>query len=310
MGGSIMKKETFTFNDPQNEEIHVYKWFPEGEPKAIVQLAHGLVETADRYERFAEVLTKEGYGVYINDHRGHGKTAKVVENVGHMGRYGFSWMVRDMQILTQIIKRENPGLPVFLFAHSMGSFLAQEYVKNYGRELKGLVLSGTAGKTAGVAMGSLLAQMYKRVKGPKVKNKTIDKMAFGSFNKPFAPNRTQFDWLSRDEAEVDKYIANPFCGIVCTNSFYHSFYEGLNKLHDERTMRRVPKDLPIFIFVGDADPVGGKTVTVKWLIDKYKELGIKDVSYIFYKGGRHEMLNETNRDEVMQDTVNWLNSHM
>ncbi|EYE89400.1 alpha/beta hydrolase [Fervidicella metallireducens AeB] len=307
-----MKKEDFTFKDGEGVEIFTYKWSPEEgqEIKAVVQIAHGMAETAARYERLAEFLTNEGYMVYANDHRGHGKTAKAVENLGYIGKDGFNWMIEDMKQLNDIIKKENPDKPVFLLGHSMGSMLSQGYITKYGDSIKGVILSGTAGKQGFLLeLGVLIAKLEMKNKGEKWQSSLLNKLSFGSYNNSFKPTKTEFDWLSSDEMEVEKYIKDPFCGTVFTSSFFYDFLKGFRYIHQQQNMARIPKKLPIYIFAGDKDPVGNKCKTIKWLIEEYKKLGIEDVEYKFYKDGRHEMLNEVNRDEVMKDLLNWIKRH-
>jgi alpha-beta hydrolase superfamily lysophospholipase len=308
-----MKNETFTFNDDQGIEIFVYKWLPEDDVKVkgVVQISHGMAEAAARYERTANALTASGYIVYANDHRGHGKTAGKVENVGYCGEDGFNWMVKDMYSLNGIIRRENPGLLVFLLGHSMGSFLSQSYISIYGDTIDGVILSGTSGRQGPIlGIGTMLAKLEMKRVGPKTSSNMLNKMSFGSYNKQFKPCRTDFDWLNRDEVAVDLYINDPYCGGVFSTGFFYDLTKGLRDIHKKETMERIPKDLPVYLFSGEKDPVGNCCKTVRSLIDDYKTLGIVDVSYKFYKDGRHEMLNELNRDEVIADVINWLDRHL
>ena len=307
-----MRAEEVSFIDSENVKIHYYKWSPENIEnfKAIIQISHGMAEVSERYDRFAQALTSEGYIVYANDHRGHGKTAGKIENVGYLGDHdGFLWMVKDMQELSTIAKNENIGLPLFLFGHSMGSFLCQRYIQLYGKEIDGVILSGTNGKQGlKLYLGLLIAKFEICKNGRKVKSETLNRMSFGSYNKSFKPFRTEFDWLSRDTSEVDKYIKNDFCGGIFTAGFFQDFFIGLKEIEKLSNMSKVPKNLPIYIFSGSKDPVGSDTKGVMKLVNAYKNLGIKDIKYKFYKEGRHEMLNEINRDEVTGDIINWLNS--
>ncbi|MFZ5351989.1 MAG: alpha/beta hydrolase [Bacillota bacterium] len=308
-----MKYEHFTFYDPQDFEIYVYKWMPEEGtvPKAAIQIAHGMAETAARYERLADYLTSHGYIVYANDHRGHGRTAKSLDNVGYLGKDGFNWAVKDMHQLNGIIRKENTELPVILIGHSMGSFMSQQYITLYGESLDALILSGTNGAFGfDVSAGILLARLEIALKGDKHRSKLLDKMSFGKFNNPFKPARTQFDWLSRDCQEVDKYIDNPYCGSVFSAGYFYDLARALKKLHLPDAMSKIPKELPIYIFSGDMDPVGNYGKGPKRLYNMYKELNIKNVTLKLYKNGRHEMLNETNRDEVMKDILDWLNNNV
>jgi alpha-beta hydrolase superfamily lysophospholipase len=307
-----MKTEMLSFKDLEGKNISYYKWSPENdEYKGVIQIAHGLSETAARYERFAKWLTEAGYIVYANDHRGHGKTAGSVDNLGYAGVDGFNWMIKDMKQLNDIAREENAGKPLFLFGHSMGSFLAQRYITLHGEELKGVILSGTSGKQGMVLnVGIFLAKRGIKKWGAKAKANNINNLTFGGYNKPFKPSRTSFDWLSRDNAEVDKYISDSYCGTVPTYGFFNDLFAALKTLHRRVTMDKIPRELPIYLFSGEKDPVGGSTKSVLSLIKLYKKIGVKDVSYKFYVEGRHEMLNEINRDEVMQDNLKWLEEHI
>lgn len=300
--------------DPQGAEIFVYKWLPKNIKKAkgVVQIAHGLAEHASRYERFAQKLTAAGYIVYANDHRGHGKTAGKLENVGYFGdKNGFDWMVQDLYQLNGIIHNSFPKLPVFLFGHSMGSFLVQNFIERYKFSTNGAVLSGTLGpQGALIDLGIFLSAAIILFKGKKYRSHFLFSLAMGSYNNSFKPARTKFDWLSRDKKEVDKYVADPYCGGVFTSQAYQDLFRGIKNMHRKGNMRKISKDLPIYLFSGEKDPVGSKTKTVVKLIDLYNGLEIRNVTWKFYKKGHHEMLNETNREEVMKDVIHWLNSQV
>jgi alpha-beta hydrolase superfamily lysophospholipase len=309
----VMKMETFTFRDPQDYEIFVYKWLPENgrQIKAAVQIAHGMAETAARYERFAKALTEAGYMVYANDHRGHGRTTKDPAKVGFMGTDGLNWAVKDMQQLHQVIQNENPTLPIFLLGHSMGSFLTQQYISLYGAGLQGAILSGTSGKQGFILnAGALLAKLVMLLKGAQTPSPFLDQLTFGGYNNHLKPNRTKFDWLSRDEVEVDRYIADPFCGTVFSAGYFYDLCRFLKQIHRLDTQRQIPVNLPIYLFAGSMDPVGNLTKTIRQLIRTYQTLEIHDVNGKFYPDGRHEMLNETNRDEVTRDVIQWLDGHL
>jgi alpha-beta hydrolase superfamily lysophospholipase len=309
-----MLSNNFIFNSVDGTKVFVYNWIPDNgvKVKGIVQIAHGMAETAARYEAFAEYLTANGYIVYANDHRGHGKTAVTVENLGYLAdEDGFHWLVKDQHQLSEIIKKENPALPLFLFGHSMGSFITQRYIMLYGSELKGAILSGSNGKQGMMLnVAKLLAKNEIKKQGRKAKSYKLNNMTFSSYNNAFKPNRTEFDWLSRDNAEIDKYINDPFCGTVFTAGFYYDFFTGLKEIEKKKNLSLVPKGLPIYIFSGDKDPVGKFGKGVINLNKTYKDYDIKDVTYKLYEGGRHEMLNEINRNEVMNDIVDWLNLHI
>lgn len=305
-----MKCEEFYFKGSDNLDIHVYKWEPKNiNPIGCIQIAHGMSETAIRYEYFAKILTENGYIVYINDHRGHGKTAEVIENVGYLAdKNGFTYLVDDIKILTDIIKQENKHLPIYLFGHSMGSFASQRYIMEYSDKLDGLILSGSNGKH-GIILNIAQKVIKYEIKknGRKHRSKILDNLIFGGNNKGFKSPRTDFDWLSRDEKEVDKYIEDPFCGVLFTCGFFEDFINGLKELEDKENIKKIPLDLPIHIMSGDKDPVGKNGKGVLRLERQYKNLGVKDVSCKLYKDGRHEMLNEINKDEVIKDIIDWLN---
>lgn len=309
-----MLSKNFVFKSGDGTDIFVYNWMPDEDikVKGIVQIAHGMAETAARYERFAEILTKNGYIVYANDHRGHGKTAGNIESLGYLAdEDGFGWLVKDLYQLSGIIKKENSELPLFLFGHSMGSFAAQKYIMLYGNELKGTILSGSNGRQGIILdIGTMFAKNEIKKHGRKVQSFKLNKMSFGSYNNTFKPNRTEYDWLSRDNAEVDRYIEDPFCGTVFTAGFFYDFLTALKEIENKSNLSFVPKDLPIYIFSGEKDPVGKCGKGVINLYNRYKNYGIKDVTYKLYKDGRHEMLNEINRDEVMKDVVDWLNKQI
>ena len=309
-----MKNEDFTFVSEEGTEIFVYKWLPEANKEIIgvVQIAHGMAENAGRYEALAKKLTDDGFAVYANDHRGHGKTSDSVEKQGILANNeGFKWMVKDVHKLTEIIKRNHADIPVFLLGHSMGSFIAQKYIMIYGNELDGVILSGTNGRQGFMlTVGSFVAMVECQLKGRDAKSLILTQMSFGSYNDNFKPLRTKFDWLSRDNSEVDKYITDPYCGAVFTAGFYYDFLEGLKEIEKQENMDKVPKDLPIYMFSGAKDPVGKEGKGVRDLYDSYKSMGVKDVLIKLYKGGRHEMLNEINREEVMENLVKWIKSHV
>ncbi|MFQ5010109.1 alpha/beta hydrolase [Clostridioides difficile] len=306
-----MKCTNFTFKGEEGLDIYTYKWEDENikKPKAVIQIAHGMAETAQRYETFAKVLTKNGYIVYINDHRGHGKTAKIIENVGHLAeKEGFICLVEDMYTLTNIIKKENEDLPIYLFGHSMGSFASQRYIMDYSNNLSGLILCGSNGKQ-GIILNLAHLIINREIKryGRRSKSNKINNLIFGG--EIIRRNeKTKFDWLSRDKEQVEKYINDPFCGVVCSCGFFYDLVQGLKEIEDKENLKKVPLDIPIYIISGDKDPIGKNGKGVLRLRDRYIKLGVKDVTCKLYKDGRHELLNEINREEVFEDIICWLNN--
>lgn len=300
--------ENFKFKTKKSILINTYKWVPAGEVKAVVQISHGMNEHILRYDEFAKFLSGKGYLVYGSDHLGHGDSLLEGESLGYISdEDGFNDMIEEMKSLTDIIKKENKDFKVFLFSHSMGSILAQRYIELYGDDIDGLILSGTSGEPPAVlGAGIFLSNIIMKTKGRRYKSKMIDNLSFGSYNKKFSPKRTEFDWLTSDEEEVDKYIEDPLCGNLFPVSFFYDLYIGMKEIHNDENLEKVPKDLPIYIFSGNNDPVGEYGKGIVGLNNKYKRLGVKDVEYKLYENRRHEMLNETNKLEVMIDILNWL----
>jgi alpha-beta hydrolase superfamily lysophospholipase len=296
------------------EKVFCYKWLPKinTPPKAAIQIAHGMAEHAKRYDPFARFLVDSGFCVYANDHRGHGNTAGFSGKIGHFAdENGWNLAVKDMHAITCFIKEQYPGLPIFLFGHSMGSFLSRHYIALYGNEVKGVILSGTGGDPGLLGcIGRFIAFLECRIKGIRSHSLLLTKLSFGKFNNSFKPNRTDFDWLSRDDMEVDKYIGDPFCGEVFTAGFFHDLFTGMKFINQSDNIKKIPKNLPVYLFSGDKDPVGNNKKGVEQVYNSYKKAGFSDVKLKFYKGGRHEMLNEINRKEVYGDIVGWLNEHV
>jgi len=309
-----MKSDTFIFSTSDGVQIFVYKWLPDevSVVKGAIQIAHGMGEHAARYERFAQKLTSEGYAVYANDHRGHGKTAGSPESIGYFAdENGWEKVVDDMHTLTGIIKKYFSNRPFFLFGHSMGSFLSRHYSMLYGHELTGLVLSGTGGDPGAIGkIGLFIAKIEAKLRGKRARSEIMTKLSFGAFNNAFKPNRTEFDWLSRDNAEVDKYINDPWCGGVFTAGFFFDMLGGLGYINKKENIAKIPKNLPIYLFSGAKDPVGANTRGVIQIYNTLRSAGISDVTLKFYTDGRHEMLNEINREEVFNDVIAWLKKHV
>lgn len=277
-------------------------------PKAIVAIAHGMAEHAARYDEFAQALNHAGFLVQAIDHLGHGAQIKQ-DQKGHWPHDGFDQCVTNMHTWIQAL-HTTYKVPVFLLGHSMGSFFAQAYVSRYSESIAGCILSGTNAPNAMAKMGSILANVLFFAADRTKPNGFLNNLSFGSFNKPFAPNRTEFDWLSRDEKRVDAYVSDPWCGYVCTTGFFQSFLKGLSKLSTPSELAAIRKDLPLYLFAGSLDPVGGQGKGVKRMAELYREAGISDVELRLYAEGRHEMLNEINRNDVYADCIHWLTHHL
>ena len=250
--------KNFSFVDRYGKEIKYYKWSEVENPKGIVQIVHGMTEYALRYDYFAKKLCENGYIVYAHDQRGHGETSPKDEEKGYIADdEGFDILVENVKELTDVAKKENSNLPIILFGHSMGSFVSQRYIELYGNGIDGVILSGTNGKPDRITkLGILISKIEIMLKGRKAKSKLMDKLSFGDFNSNFKPTRTDYDWLCSVNEEVDKYIESPVCGFICSTSFYYDLIRGLWKINKKENLNNIPKNLPIYIFAGDKDPVG------------------------------------------------------
>jgi alpha-beta hydrolase superfamily lysophospholipase len=248
--------------------------------------------------------------VYANDHRGHGKTARHETELGWIGPDGFRLAVSDLKELLAHEKAEHPGLPRFVLGHSMGSFFTQELAIESGEELSGAILSASSGKPNLLASAGRLVARAERVRlGARRPSALLTRLSFDAFNKVFAPNRTAFDWLSRDPAEVDAYVADPRCGFPVSTQLWVDLLDGTANIARPERQARIPKALPVFIIAGAEDPVSDRTKGLRQLLAAYARAGLRDVTHRFYEGARHEVLNETNRDEVTADIAAWLEAH-
>ena len=304
----MIERVPFVLTSTAGPALDARAWLPEGQPRAVVQLVHGMSEHIDRYDTPARYLASHGYLIVGHTHLGHGPKAEIK---GFFAREnGWQRLIDDVHALRERTQREHPGLPYVILGHSMGSFVTRCYLRERAEGLAGCMLSGTgfvpkSTAATGVAVSSLICLLG----GEKKPSELIDKLGFSSSNKPFAPNRTPFDWLSRDDAEVDKYIADPDCGFVFTASGYRDLFRGLIRLADLTEMRSIPKDLPLLLFSGDHDPVGGMGEGVRKVAEEFRQAGLTDVTVKLYPDARHETFNELNREEVYADLVRWLNTH-
>ena len=287
-----------TFTNADGLAISFRRWLPDGEPRAIVQIAHGASEHSGRYDRFARYLTQHGYAVVADDHRGHGETAKVT-GVGIAGPRGWQGMVDDLAELGALAKAEIGDVPLVLVGHSMGSFLAQRLIQDRGDTLAGVVLSGSSGGLANVDDTIAVLETLPADQPAPI---------FGPLNAPFEPARTPFDWLSRDTDEVDRYVADPMCGddAPLTIGFVLDMMRSGRETWKPENEQRIPRDLPVLLITGEADPVSEGAATVRALEARYRSNGMTDVTGLYYPDARHELLNETNRDAVQDDVRAWL----
>ncbi len=294
----------FEFRGDDGESLLARRWLPEGRPRAVLQIAHGLGEHSGRYARLAAALNAAGYGVYASDHRGHGPEAPAAD-LGHFAdEGGWEKVVGDLWTLNRLIAAELPRTPIIFIGHSLGSFLGRGFIAEHSDALAGAALSGSSGKPPAIAtLGRLIARAERLRLGKRGKSRLIFQMWFGDFNKPFRPARTAFDWLSRDDREVDAYVADPLCGFPFTTQLAIDVLDALPRVTSRENLARIRKDLPIYVFSGERDPVGAN---IKGLIADLKAAGFAKLTTRLYPGARHETLNETNRDEVTRDLIAWL----
>lgn len=308
-----MEAESFKFKSC-GKEIFAYKWLPQKgiRIKAIIQIAHGMAEHASRYRAFGLAMANEGIAVYANDHRGHGKTAGHVDNVGYFAdKNGWDLVIEDIHKFTELIKKDHPGIPFFLFGHSMGSLLVRNYCFIYGKDIDGIILTGNSGDPGLLKfLGVLVSRLEILFKGKRAKSPFLNKLTLGAYNKAFSPARTDFDWLSRDNKVVDEYIGDPFCGGVFSAGFFLDLSLGALAVNNPANISKTPGDLPIFLLSGGSDAVSNMAKDIEKICSQYRKAEIKDISFKIYPGARHELLNETNKEEVCSDIAGWIDQYI
>jgi alpha-beta hydrolase superfamily lysophospholipase len=302
-----MIAEEFTLIANDSTKVFVYAWLPDAGTKirGVLQIAHGMAEHAERYSDFAKYLTANGYAIYANDHRGHGKTAGSVTETGYIAQTN-SWkaILEDMFMLNRHIREKYPDHKLILMGHSMGSFYARAYLEMHTESINALILSGTAWHPSLLLnFGLLVAKLQCAFKGLKNHSNLLDTLSFGAFNKKFEPVKTPFDWLSRNNHICTLYTADPYCGFVCTSSFFRELFRVLKFVHKRNLYAHVNKKFPVLIFSGSMDPVGDFAKGPKAMYAFLKNKGFTDLSLNIYSEGRHEMLNEINHKEVYKDCL-------
>jgi alpha-beta hydrolase superfamily lysophospholipase len=282
-----MTLSTFTYPSADGTQITAYKWAPPGEPLAVVQITHGMGEHARRYDHVARAFNDAGYVVYAQDHRGHG--ASMASGPGELGDGGWAALLDDIGRLTTVIRAEYPGRPVVLLAHSMGSFAVQQYLLDHSSDTDAVILTGTA------AIDLLEPAL------------DLDQpLDLTMFNAPFAPARTDYDWLSRDETIVDAYVADPHCGFGLDPASGKQMFTGARRLADPAQVAAIRHDLPVYIAAGEKDPANAGLSLLTPVRDRFEAAGLNDVTMVTYLDARHEILNETNRDEVLGAMIDWV----
>ena len=298
---------SFYLNSAGHGRIYCRVWEPEGQPRAILQIVHGIAEHVDRYDYFARFMSGQGILVAAEDHMGHGKSLQVGDVVGYFTG-GWDAAVADTFALQQMLMAQYPGVPYILFGHSMGSFMARTMLIRYPQSgLAAAIISGTAWMPSPVVMGGkLVCKLEEKRYGDKMVSELLTKLMFGGYNKAFVPARTAFDWLTTDAAVVDRYVEDPLCGFDATIGLARDMIGAFSLIQSKDQLQKMKKDLPVWFLAGKSDPVGNMGKGVRQAYDEFCKAGMQYVSVTLYEG-RHEMLNEKNRDAVYRDVLAFVN---
>ncbi len=309
-----MPKEThFTYSSADGKtKIHAVRWEPEGKVRGVVQIAHGMLEFIERYAGFAEFLNAHGIAVVGNDHLGHGSSVNSPEDLGYFAeKEGNRILLKDMNRLQRLTVERYPDVPYFLLGHSMGSFLARQYICIHGERLTGAVICGTGYHSALEAnFGMLLCRIMALFRGWRHRSRMVTSLVLGSFNKRFEPARTPEDWLTRDLDVVDQYRADSRTRFTFTLNAYYNLFSSLRYLTKKKNLQKVPRDLPVFFVSGGQDPVGNFGAGVKKAALSLQGAGVKNVTCRLYPNDRHEILNELDKQVVYEDLLNWMEPYL
>lgn len=296
-----------SFLNSNGEKIYYNVWTPQKDCIAVLHINHGMAEHSKRYDEVAKYFNSLGIKVYAQDHRGHGLTGKEDQLGFFSEKDGWNLLVNDALEFSTLIHEENPKLPLFLMGHSMGSFVSRCLLQRNGAMYKAAIIMGTATNPGLIGkIGKAIASKRIKKYGPRYVDKKLDKLAFGTYNNKFDKNGSTFQWLSRDEEQVEKYEKDVFCGYVCTSSFYADLIDGIFEANNYEKSLQIPKNLPILLISGSNDPVGNFSKGVKKVEGLYKSVGIKDLELKFIEGGRHEILNEVDRTDTYKFLGEWL----
>lgn len=309
----MVKTNSFYFPSCDGlHQIHAAQWLPEGRPRAVVQIVHGISEYVRRYDRFARFLASQGFLVCGEDHLGHGKTAEADGIYGWFAQEdGWSKVLTDVHTLRERMGQEYPGIPYFIFGHSMGSFLTRNYLIQWPGSVSGAILSGTGQESPlTVRLGRLAASAARRIGRGQAVSPLINALSLGAYNRQFAPNRTSVDWISRDETVQDAYLADPLCNFLPTAGMFRDMMDGLSLIGDPQNLKKMDPSTPVFFLSGDKDPVGQQGKGVEKVYEMFRAAGCTDVTCHLYRDGRHEMLNELNYEQVQRDILEWLEQRL
>lgn len=298
--------EHFYLTAPDGQRLHCGKWLPETEVRAVVQIVHGIAEHIGRYEAFAAFLAEHGFAVFAEDHMGHGQTGAESSEIGCF-RGGWMTAVSHIKLLRDHAHAEYPDAPYFLFGHSMGSFLTRTYLYTYPDSLDAAVLSGTGWEDRAVLrLGLVICRREERRLGQNVTSPLLNSLLFGSYSKPFAPNRTTHDWICSVDEEVDAYLADPMCGFDASIGLARDMLSGIRMNEQKKNLQKMNRQLPVLFLSGEKDPVGHMTVGVRKCEKAFRRVGMQKLTELLYPNGRHEMLHEANKQTVYSDVLAWL----
>lgn len=301
----------YYLSEDKKTNIHAVKWLPDGKPKGVVQIIHGMCEYAERYAPFAEFLSARGYIVCAEDHAGHGKSAATKDELGWFNeKHSLDTVIADIRTLHQMMKAEAARLPYFVMGHSMGSFFCRKYISMYGTELAGAIIMGTGFKGAPLMNTALvMTRLNATFKGWRNRSKFIKSLAFGSYNKRFKSENNALSWLSVNTDNTESYKANEFCNFDFTNNGYFVLFSAIKSACSKRTVASVPKNLPVYFVAGSCDPVGDFGKGVIKAYEKFKKSGIAKVDITLYDNARHEILNDICKEQTYADLLNFLNKN-
>lgn len=309
-----MIKHTFGFlSADKGTKIHAVRWEPEeGEIKGILQISHGMIEYVERYEAFAEFMTKQGFMVVGNDHLGHGKSVASPEFWGYFApKCGSDIVVEDLNQLRTMIQEEYPGVPYFMLGHSMGSFLLRKYLSKYGAGLHGAVIMGTGTQPDIVVQSAKAVCRFQALfRGWNYRSKLVENMAFSGYNKRFLDENLENAWLTKDKDIVNTYNKEPRCTFKFTLNGYYNLFDTIHYINQPENIQRIPKNLPLFLIAGEEDPVGNYGGGVKSAYETYEKAGIEDITWKLYPTDRHEILNELDKEKIYEDIYGWIKVRM
>ena len=304
----MMKHEFYYTSRDSVTKIHAIEWLPDREIKGVLQICHGMVEYIDRYDEFAEFMSEHGYYVVGHDHLGHGASVASEEELGYFAEPDPSdTLVEDMHTLRTTIQTENPGVPYFMMGHSMGSFLLRQYLTMRAEGLAGAIVMGTGDMPyALLKAGQAVCKSISLTKGWHHRSHLVNQLGMGGYNRQFEPSDSTKDWITSDDSKRKEYEADPLCNFVFTVNGYYQMFEGMKVLTRRHAMDKIPVEIPVIFVSGAEDPVGSNGVGVTRVFRKYEAHGMTDVEMKLYAGDRHEILNETDREEVYEDLYRWM----